>query len=100
MLSDHERRTLRELERQLLDDDPGLHRSFDARAQRLGRSPLGLPATIAIAVAMVLGAVLLVAGAPGAALALLTVTGLLWVAWRRRHAITAIDGSRDDPRST
>lgn len=100
MLSDHELKTLRELERRLLEDDPGFPRSFDTRARRLGRPQLGLPAMTAIAVAMALGAVLVVAGAPGAALGLVTVTGLLWLAWRWCHATTSEGTSPDDHPST
>ena len=100
MLSDHELKTLRELERRLLDDDPDFPRSFDTRAQRLGRPRPGLPSITAVAVAVVLGAVLLMAGAPGAALGLVTVTGLLWLAWRWCYATTSDTSSRDDRHST
>ncbi|MBW0101796.1 DUF3040 domain-containing protein [Pseudonocardia sp. KRD-291] len=37
MLSDHELKTLRELERRLLDDDPDFPRSFTTRERRLHR---------------------------------------------------------------
>lgn len=94
MLSDHEMRTLRELERGLLDDDPEFPRLFGTRAQRLGRKHLGMPTAIAIAVAMVFGGGLLVAGAPGAALGVITMTGLLWLAWRWCHATTSDDDHR------
>ncbi|MDN5919811.1 MAG: DUF3040 domain-containing protein [Pseudonocardia sp.] len=100
MLSDHEMKTLRELERQLLDDDPEFPRRFDTRARRLGGNHLGMPAATAIAVVMVLAAVLLVAGAPGAALGLVTVTGVLWLAWRWCYATTSDNSSRDDHHST
>lgn len=100
MLSDHEMKRLRELERQLLDDDPEFPRSFDTRARRLGRHQIGLPAMSAIAVMMVLAVFLVVAGAPGAALGLVTVTGLLWLTWRWCWATTSEHGSRDEHRRT
>ncbi|MHA6797669.1 DUF3040 domain-containing protein (plasmid) [Pseudonocardia bannensis] len=45
MISDHERKMGRELERQFMADAPGFPRSFDARAQRLDRKHLGMSAT-------------------------------------------------------
>ncbi|MDN5919420.1 MAG: DUF3040 domain-containing protein [Pseudonocardia sp.] len=100
MLSDHELKTLRELERRLLDDDPEFPRRFDTRARRMRGPQLRLPAAIAIAVVMVLAAVLLVAGAAGAALGLVTVTGLLWLAWRWCYATTSDNTPRDDNLAT
>jgi len=99
MLSDHEMRMLRELERRLLDDDPEFPRRFDTRAQRLDRRHLGMPTAVAV-VAAVFGGVLLLAGAPGPALALVTVTGLLGLIWRWWHASTSADNARDDHHST
>lgn len=80
MLSDHEMRTLRELERRLLDDDPDFPRRFDMRARRLDRRRREL--RVATALVLALAAVLLVAGAPGAAFALVAVCGVVWLAWR------------------
>lgn len=82
MLSDHERKTLRELESQFIAEDPEFPRSFDARAQRLDRKRLGVTAMIAILAAVLLSALMLVAGSPGAAMAFAVVTGLIWLAWR------------------
>ena len=82
MLSDHERKTLQELERQFMADDPEFPRAFDARAQRLDRKHLGGTATTAIVAAVLLFALMLVAGSLGGALMLATVTGLIWWAWR------------------
>jgi regulator of protease activity HflC (stomatin/prohibitin superfamily) len=39
VLNDHERKTLREVERQFQVEDPEFTRSFDTRAQRLRRRP-------------------------------------------------------------
>lgn len=80
MLSDHERKTLRELERQFRADDPAFSRSFDVRARRTGRSRLG---TAAAVTAVLVVALMLVSGSLGGALALAVVTGLLWLAWHR-----------------
>jgi hypothetical protein len=82
VLSDHERKTLQELERQFMADDPEFPRRFDARAQRLDRKHLGGAATIAIVGAVLLVALMLVAGSLGGALAFATATGLIWLAWR------------------
>lgn len=98
MLSDDETRTLRELERRLRDDDPAFPRRFDARAQRLERRHVGVP--VAVTFAAVFGGVLLIAGAPGAALGLITVTGLLWLAWRWCRAALSDSDVRDDHHST
>ena len=81
MLSDRERKTLRELERQFRADDPAFSRSFDVRARRTGRSRIGTAAAVVTAVLVV--ALMLVSGSLGGALALAVVTGLLWLAWHR-----------------
>jgi hypothetical protein len=94
MLSDDEARTLRELERRLRDDDPEFPRRFDARAQRLERRHVGMP--VVVMVAFLFGGVSLIAGAPGAALALITVTALVWLAWRWCRATPSDGDVRDD----
>ncbi len=91
MLSDHERRTLRELDGRFLADDPEFPRSFDARAQRLGHTPLGGSATLALAVGVLLCVLMLVAGSLAGALAFAAATGAIWLAWR--HST----GSRRQP---
>jgi Flp pilus assembly protein TadB len=82
VLSDHERKTLRELERQLMAEDPEFPRSFDAGAHRLGRKHCGVTAGIAITVAVLLFALMLAVGSLGGALAFGAGTGLVWLAWR------------------
>lgn len=82
MLSDHERRTLREVERRCMADDPAFTRSFQERQTRLSRRPHQTGAAIAIAVAALLTALMLIAGSPATALGLAAVTGLIWMAWR------------------
>lgn len=88
MLSDHERRTLREVERQFLTEDPRFARAFEARQTRLSRHPHRLGAGLAVVVVALLTAFLLVAGSPGGALVLATVTGLIIWAVRYRPAGT------------
>ena len=84
MLNDHERKTLREVERQFQVEDPEFTRSFDTRAQRLRRRHLdGAWFQISIVAALLLGALMLVAGLPGAALAFAAVAGLTWLTRRR-----------------
>lgn len=90
MLSDHERKALRELERQLIADDSEFPQAFDARAQRLDRQHLGVPAKIAITVAVVLLALMLLAlmllvGSLAGALAFACAIGLIWLICRPPH---------------
>lgn len=92
MLDDHERRALQRLERQLKADDPGFPRSFDAHVQRMDRRHFGAAAVIAVLGAVALGVLLLLGGSLIAALALVTVTSVLWSAWR--HS----DGTSRPPR--
>ena len=89
MLSDQERERLREVERQLMAEDPGFPRSFDARAQRLDRKRMGISARIAIVVALLLSALMLVAGSLEGALAIVGATGLIWLAWLHSERMTA-----------
>jgi hypothetical protein len=78
VLSDHERQTLREVERRFLAEDPGFARAFEARQTRLSRHPRRLGARIALVTAALLTAFLLVAGSLGSALTVAVVTGLIW----------------------
>jgi hypothetical protein len=85
VLNDHERKTLREVERQFLVEDPEFARSFATRAQRLERRHLdGGLVKIAILAAVLLGALMLVAGSPSGALAFAAGAALIWLA--RRHS--------------
>lgn len=84
MLSDYEQERLRALERQLLADDPAFTRSFDTRAGQLRRQHRDSVFTIAIMAAVLLGALLLLAGSPAGALAFAVAAGLLWLT-RQRH---------------
>jgi|1186.fasta_scaffold450626_1 hypothetical protein len=86
MLSDREQRVLRELEQQFLTDDPDFPRSFDTRAQRLGRAHAATSTRFAIVVALAIGTLMLAAGSLAGALAAGALTGLVWLAWRRSTA--------------
>jgi hypothetical protein len=96
MLSDHERRALRELEQQFLTDDPEFPRSFDTRARRLGRTRLATSTYVAMAVALVLGASMLAAGSLAGALACSALTVLVWLAWRQ--SVARADGPPEGER--
>lgn len=101
MLSDREQQMLRELEDRLAAQYPDFPRSFDVRAQRLGRPRLDGPVRAAIAtVVSALCALMLVTGAPGGAVALATVTGLIWLGWRWLHGPAPTDRARHDTSST
>ncbi len=82
MLNDHERKTLREVERDSMADDPAFTRAFQEHQTRLSRRPHRTGAAIAIVAATLLAALLLIAGSPAGALAFATTTGLIWMAWR------------------
>jgi hypothetical protein len=81
MLSDHERRVLRDLERRFAAEDPDLIRSFTAPSTPRAGSPEAA-ATVAGVVALLLGAPLLLAGSVVGALAVTATTALIWAAWR------------------
>jgi hypothetical protein len=83
VLSDHERKALREVERQFQAEDPRFTRSFQARQTRLARHPHNLGANLAVVAAALLAAVTLLAGSLTGALAIVVTTGLIWLAWSR-----------------
>jgi hypothetical protein len=86
VLSDHEWKTLRNVERQFLAEDPEFARSFDTRARQLRRQQADrVSVKIAMAAAVLLGGLMLVVGSPGGALAFAAMTGLMWLAWRHSH---------------
>jgi Flp pilus assembly protein TadB len=82
VLNDHERKALREVERQFQAEDPRFTRSFEARQTRLARHPHKLGTRLTVAAAALLTAFLLVAGSLAGALAVAAATGLIWLAWR------------------
>lgn len=90
MLSDHERKTLREVERQIMLEDPEFARSFEATSRQPPRDRHRVAYTAAIVVALVLCVLMFVVGAPGTALVLAGGAGLIWVVRRWRD-----NGRRD-----
>jgi Flp pilus assembly protein TadB len=82
VLSDHERKALREVERQFQAEDPRFTRSFEAHQTRMARRHRKLGAHLAVLAAALLTTFLLVAGSLVGALAVAAATGLIWVAWR------------------
>ena len=78
MLSDHEWKTLREVERRLLTEDPEFTRSFDTRAQRLlgGSDRWGLQ--IFLVTGLLLSALMLVTGSLSGAVAFAAATGIVY----------------------
>jgi hypothetical protein len=81
VLSDHERKALRGVERQFQGEDPRFTRSFEARQTRLARHPHKLGAHLAVVAATLLAAVTLLAGSLTGALAIVLTTWLIWMAW-------------------
>jgi hypothetical protein len=81
VLNDHERKTLREVEQQLMAEDPEFARSFEARQARLSRHLRGLGVRIGVVVAALLAALMLVNGSLVGALVFAVTAGLIWVAW-------------------
>ncbi|ODU04386.1 MAG: hypothetical protein ABS81_10830 [Pseudonocardia sp. SCN 72-86] len=106
MLSDREKNTLREVQRQLVVEDPDFVRSFDDIGQQqystfsLHRAS-AMPRVafaMAIIVAVVLSVLMLLARAPGAAFLFAMVATTIAVTGRRRDASgpppTGHDGNR------
>jgi hypothetical protein len=81
VLSDHEWKALREVERRFQDEDPRFTRSFEARQTRMARHPYELGARLVVVAAALVAAVVLLAGSLAGALAIAFTTGLIWVAW-------------------
>lgn len=82
MLSDHERRVLDEIERQLAVEDHESGRPGPALRQRPGRDGHQPVARAVLIIVGWLAVFLLIAGAAVAALALAVATALGWLLWR------------------
>jgi hypothetical protein len=93
VLSDHERKTLREVERQCMADDPDFTRAFAAGQTRLSRHPHQLGVSLMVAAAALFTVFLLVAGSLAGAVAVATSTGL--IIWAGRHQ--SADTNRHTP---
>ena len=81
MLSDHDRKTLREVECQLMAEDSEFARSFEAGQARLSSQPRRLAVRIGIGIGVLLAALMLVTGPLVGALVVAVTAGLVWVAW-------------------
>lgn len=82
MLSDHEQRTLRELEASITAEDPRLARSLRQRQEHMPRRRRQLADRTVFIIAAVLGFGALLVGSVVGAAALLTATMLTWAMWR------------------
>lgn len=88
MLSDRERETLREIQRQFMVEDPELARSFREIDRPQPRDHLRQAYTVTMVVAMVFGFLVLVAGSPAGALGCGILAGLIWLARRHRDELS------------
>jgi hypothetical protein len=93
VLSDHERKTLGEVERQCMADDPDFTRAFEAGQTRLSRHPHQLGGRLAVVAAALLTVFLLVAGSLAGAVVVAAATGL--IIWAVRHH--SADTNRQSP---
>lgn len=84
MLSDRERETLYEIQRQFWDEDPNVAHSLEAAERRLSRDLRRCVYAITVAVAAPLSLFMLAVGLPASALLFAAVAGCAWVARRRR----------------
>lgn len=78
MLSDHEWKALREVERGFLTEDPRFAQAFDARAEGLRRAQDGWGMRILVVAGLLLSLLMLVVGSLGGALAVAAATWLTW----------------------
>lgn len=80
MLNDHERESLRDIQRQLFVEDPDFERSFRALEAPPPRKHRRWLYTAGIVVAALFATVSVLAGSVGGALAFTVVAGSLWFA--------------------
>ena len=92
MLDDHERETLREIQRRMFVDDPDFERSFRALGAP-AREPVAVPPgphrwayAVVIGIAALLATVLLLAGSVGGALAFTVIAAAVWLARHLENA--------------
>jgi hypothetical protein len=86
VLNDHERETLREVERCLLADDPAFARAFRARQTHLRHHhSRRRGAIVAVVIAVLLAGLLLSVGSFGGALVGVAAVWVIWAMWR--HSI-------------
>lgn len=89
MLSDYERKTLREIQRQLLVEDPNFERSFRAIEAPASRSHRERAYTAGIVIAALLAVVGLLVGSPGGVLAFSLIAVSVWFAKHHRDGDAA-----------
>jgi fatty acid desaturase len=82
VLDDHERETLREVERRLLADDPDFVSDFQARQSHLPRRTFRRGTIVAVVIAVLLVGLMLAAGSVGGAILWLVATAVVWGMWR------------------
>jgi hypothetical protein len=81
VLSDNERKTLLDVERQLMAEDPEFARLFHDQLRQRPATQGGSNGKIAVAVAMLFSAILLLAGFAAGALTCVIVTGVFCAMW-------------------
>jgi hypothetical protein len=81
VLSDNDRKTLLEVERQFLADDPAFARSFHEQLREQPAAQAGSNGKVAVLAALLFSAFLLFAGFPGGALACVITTGAACAMW-------------------
>ena len=81
VLSGHERKTLLDVERRFMAEDPEFARLFDDQIHRQPAAQIGSNSKIAVADALLFSAILLLAGFPGGALACVITTGVTCAIW-------------------
>ena len=81
MLSDNERKTLLDVERQLMAEDPEFARLFHDQLRQQPVTQGGSNDKIAVAVAMLFSTILLLAGFAPAALTCVILTGVFCAIW-------------------
>lgn len=86
MLGDDKRKTLHEVERHLMLEDPEFAQSFPAHQQHPPRNhhrPIDkIVIVVAVLLSALLSALLLIAGLLSGVLTFAAVAGLIWAAWR------------------
>jgi uncharacterized membrane-anchored protein len=92
VLSDYERKTLHEVERHLMLEDPEFAQSFPAHHQHPPRNhhrPTNkITIVVAVLLSALLSALLLIAGLLSVVLTYAAVAGLIWAAWRYSDRIS------------
>jgi hypothetical protein len=97
VLSDNDRKSLLDVERQLTAEDPELARLFRDQLRRRPATRGGSNSKIAVSVAMLFSAILLLAGFAAGALTCVIVTGVFWAMW---WCSKGSDPKRSHPRAS